>query len=385
MSIDTQAIKQNTDLLSLVGTGLRKVAATRGGEWAGPCPRCGGSDRFRVQPEAGVFMCRKCHDSWGDAIELVTWRDGLGFREACERLGGVVRDVSPGSGTRRYKRDSDTPSDAPSDVWRSRAADFVAWSQAELWKHPDALAHLYSRGLRADTVLSAGLGFNPETLHDKGDRWGYTSGRQWLPSGYVIPCEMGGELWYVKIRRPGADSGDKYICIRGSHKRGVVYGLDALGDVWDVVICEGELNALSLRQELAGVCGVVSVGDAGNVPGPEALAHLMRVPRWWSLYDPDEAGAVGSDKLGDLSQRVHRLDWPWGDLDANDALQAGHDLATWAIPQIGPSDPDKRAAWLTHWLNILEDDAREENDNTPEQRAWQALWEGFILTTAGDG
>ena len=364
--IDTQTIKQHTDLLSLAGVALRKVAsvAGRGPEYAGPCPKCGGRDRFRVQPEAGAWFCRRCHPEWGDAIELMKWRDGVGFREACERLGGIQRNTAKHSEVHLPET-----SDAPSDVWRSRAADFLAWSQTELWKHPDALEHLYSRGLRADTVLSAGLGFNPETLHDKGDRWGYTSGRQWLPSGYVIPCEMGGELWYVKIRRPGADSGDKYICIRGSHKRGVVYGLDALGDVWDVVICEGELNALSLRQELAGVCGVVSVGDAGNVPGPEALAHLMRVPRWWSLYDPDEAGAVGSDKLGELSDRVSRLTWPWPG-DANDALQAGHDLATWGISQVGPSDPDKRAAWLIHWLNVLEGSAR---DDAPALRVWLAL------------
>ena len=38
------------DLLSVIGsaTTLKKVAATDGGEYAGPCPFCGGDDRFRV-------------------------------------------------------------------------------------------------------------------------------------------------------------------------------------------------------------------------------------------------------------------------------------------------------------------------------------------------
>jgi len=46
----------------------------------------------------------------------------------------------------------------------------------------------------------------------------------WLPSGLVLPCRMGGELWYV----------------RGSRKRGVLYGADWLGDRRDVIICEGK-------------------------------------------------------------------------------------------------------------------------------------------------
>ena len=218
MSIDTQTIKASVDLLALAGPGLRKVASgTRGPEYAGPCPKCGGRDRFRVQPEAGAWFCRQCHPEWGDAIELVKWRDGLGFREACERLGdkqriatnsntlgrsggaedtGKYRKIQvlgrSGGGQTLTKPYFEPTPDAPPELWQSRAADFLSWTQAELWKHPDALAHLYSRGLRADTVLSAGMGFNPKTLHDKGTRWGYDTGRQWLPSGYVIPCQMGG-------------------------------------------------------------------------------------------------------------------------------------------------------------------------------------------------
>ena len=40
------------DMLALVGrdTQLRRVATTHGGEWAGPCPFCGGRDRFQAKP-----------------------------------------------------------------------------------------------------------------------------------------------------------------------------------------------------------------------------------------------------------------------------------------------------------------------------------------------
>jgi Zinc-binding domain of primase-helicase len=60
--IDADAIKARVDLVDLAGRDvhLRKVATTRGGEWAGPCPFCGGRDRFRVQPEKGLWFCRQC-------------------------------------------------------------------------------------------------------------------------------------------------------------------------------------------------------------------------------------------------------------------------------------------------------------------------------------
>jgi DNA primase len=68
-------------------TPLRWVADTRGGEYAGPCPWCGGRDRFRVWPEADKpgYWCRQC-GKHGDAIQYLRDRHGLSYPEACERL-----------------------------------------------------------------------------------------------------------------------------------------------------------------------------------------------------------------------------------------------------------------------------------------------------------
>ena len=65
---------KHIDLLFLVSryTLLHKEALTNGGEYAGPCPKCGGNDRFRVQPNnpgGGIWFCRKCTgEVWKDAI-----------------------------------------------------------------------------------------------------------------------------------------------------------------------------------------------------------------------------------------------------------------------------------------------------------------------------
>src|SRR5436305_15259018 len=56
--------ERSMNLLDLVtrDTRLRRMASTHGGEYAGPCPFCGGRDRFRVWPNMAHprYWCRVC-------------------------------------------------------------------------------------------------------------------------------------------------------------------------------------------------------------------------------------------------------------------------------------------------------------------------------------
>ena len=56
-------------------------------ERAGPCPKCGGDDRFSISTAKQVFNCRKCGGR-GDVIALVQFLDGAEFLEACTTLAG---------------------------------------------------------------------------------------------------------------------------------------------------------------------------------------------------------------------------------------------------------------------------------------------------------
>ena len=93
--VDARDVKRRVDLLALIGrdTTLKKVSTTGGGEYAGPCPFCpdGGDDRFRVQPAAGRWWCRRCSPDgrWHDAIAYVMRRDGVRFPEALSTLAGA--------------------------------------------------------------------------------------------------------------------------------------------------------------------------------------------------------------------------------------------------------------------------------------------------------
>src|SRR6516165_10035464 len=74
----------------IVGVAERLGARLKksGGEWIGPCPVCGGRDRFAINPRKGLFNCRGCGIG-GDAIALVMHAEGCDFRKAVERLTDV--------------------------------------------------------------------------------------------------------------------------------------------------------------------------------------------------------------------------------------------------------------------------------------------------------
>ena len=223
MRFDTSAIKESTDLLDLIGcdVALRRVS---GDEYAGPCPRCGGRDRFHCT--ATWWFCRQCRPERGDAIAYVEWRDDLSFVEACELLGDSRGTYGPphremqvfaGSQPRKWppvapvarERAEMRENAQPSDAWQERARAFVAYAQGELWKSPQALEYLHDRGLVDETIQRARLGWNPREVRDTPDRWGIdpkdAKRGVKLRVGWVLPCEAGGVLWYVKIRRTGAD------------------------------------------------------------------------------------------------------------------------------------------------------------------------------------
>ena len=76
-------------LLDLLGAGYVRVSSSKGGIYRGPCPWCGGVDRFHVFPaqgDAGTLWCRQCGKT-GDAITYLRERRGMTFRDACQQLG----------------------------------------------------------------------------------------------------------------------------------------------------------------------------------------------------------------------------------------------------------------------------------------------------------
>lgn len=76
--------KSILDVAKLCGAALKKT----GSEWNGPCPACGGADRFWLNEAENVFLCRASGHA-GDPIALIRHKHGVGFSEAVEMLTGA--------------------------------------------------------------------------------------------------------------------------------------------------------------------------------------------------------------------------------------------------------------------------------------------------------
>lgn len=110
------------DLAKRHGADLKRV----GDEWIGPCPVCGGRDRFSVNTRKGVFHCRRA-GTGGGAVSLYMYLTGKDFRTAILDLtghddpdSGIDQSATPGPPSQSLAHlDAQTPPAAPT----SRRAD----------------------------------------------------------------------------------------------------------------------------------------------------------------------------------------------------------------------------------------------------------------------
>ncbi len=347
--MDTSGI----DLLQIIeaDTKLKRIADTEGGEYHGPCPFCGGKDRFIVQVNrngrGSRWSCRRCSPHWHDAIAYVQERDGLSFLETCEVLGLEVQNRSGGvqqkpmmaqnrSGEQRTAKPK-----APaltSDTWQHAAEDFAAYCQETLWsrKGRPALRLLHDRGLPDDIIEQAKLGYNPRSKRAHPEDWGFAEDEKdiWLHQGIVIPWWIRDRLWRVNIRRRRGTP--KYIGPRGSANG--LYNADAIQLGCTIVMVEGELDALSLMT-ITDQVDIVPVAT-GSTAGSRSTRWLMRIAladKVLLAFDADDAGEKAAtwwrQKLGSKAQRLKPRRH-----DVNDMLTSGDDLAAWVLHTLLPRE-----------------------------------------------
>ena len=110
----------------------------------GPCPLCGGTDRFSINIRKQVWNCRRCKPKKirGDVIGLVQWLNGVTFEEALQILTGerlpaqipTEESASSSKGSDQYERE------------QHRKAAWL-WSQSRPIDGSPAEKYLYMRGI----------------------------------------------------------------------------------------------------------------------------------------------------------------------------------------------------------------------------------------------
>lgn len=346
------------DIAQKAGRTYRRVSTIHGGEYHGPCPKCGGEDRFHIWPEQdtnGSWWCRQC-DKGGDAIQYLIDIEGMTFPAACKELGRELPDQE------EFNRPRFKPPQAaafvpreitaPADLWVQHATKLLEWSHQQLLNNEAQLNWLAARGLDLDAVKKYRLGWNPgengKDLYRAREAWGLETvlkddGKKkklWLPIGLVIPCFIGDTLHRVRIRQP--EGQPRYYLVPGSGTAPMILGPEAKA----FVVIESELDAMLVHHAAGDLAGAISQGNSTAKPDAASLACLKDSLAILVALDSDEAGMLASVWWKKQFPQAERHPVPVGK-DPGEAYKAGVDIRGWVesgLPPVFtlPKKSDKR-------------------------------------------
>ena len=347
---------RHIDIRTILPGEYKKVASTNGGEYHGPCPFCGGEDRFMVQPNhrnGGRWKCRQnCQsEKWQDSISFVMEYENINFRDAIQRLGlkGEQRSYKPA-----VRNTNSTPVHVGGNLDMSRPAlSNMDWKQSARRFAEDSYRHLWSRaGAQARDYLAGrgfdleklrcftSVGYNPNYLHMM---WGDTEVH--LLQGIVLPTVLWEtpqhDVVRIQIRpdkqRPGRG---KYVQVKGGTDAfHYPYKMKHLYAGCTVVLCEGIFDALSIPSYAPVV--PVSLGSTTACQKRRFVIELSRAGRVVVVTDSDvtkdgkrPGDACANWWLKALGDRAVRLR-PTAK-DVNDMLTGGEDMMGWLRPYFPP-------------------------------------------------
>lgn len=341
------------------GLNPKKHSTSKGGEYCSPCPRCGGNDRFIIQPfnDGGRYFCRQkdsCGTS-GDTIQFLIDFQGMSFREAAAQVGKQLED-RPYQRRRHSQPRKEKPYQMqaceklePEERWRRQAAGQVGAAHKALVANEDRLKWLAARGIDLEAVKRFKLGWIEKSLFEPLKDWGLPMEKNdkgndkklWLPKGYLIPqWNLAGHLTMLQVRvdelLPDYDM--RYYPVKGSTVTPMTImpepSLPPGRTAW--VIVESRLDALLIARHAGDLVGTMAQGNNSANPDPEAIPLLEASPRILNALDFDDAGEASFEKWERRFKTAKRWPVPEGKDPGAYAQDHGGDIREWILAGLPP-------------------------------------------------
>jgi len=322
-------------------------------ELCGPCPWCGGKDRFTLFTEQGIdnggrFWCRQCGKN-GDTITFLRELTGMSFREALTELGLPKKHHTGTPATQRRPSPPKPPEfspvaiQAPDEQWQLKAAEIIFAATACLRDSPELHQWLATeRGISLKTALAFGLGWIKEDIYRPREAFNLPQElnaqgnpkKVWIPRGLSIPViSRKGDILRVKIRVDTSTDPNrpKYIPIPQTEKCTAPLIKEHADSSLPWQIVESELDALLLSQEAVQLVNIVAIGSASYRPDKETWEKLKAAPRVLISLDYDAAGNKAACTWWKANLPAGRAKlWPVPEgKDPCDTWKAGWNLFEW--------------------------------------------------------
>ena len=347
-----RAALQNADIVQMAGQRVELRKNSRK-QHAGPCPKCGGDDRFYC--EKSYFACRQCHPKRGDAIEYISWIDNLPYADALAKLGGplpitpAIDKVKPVAKAPVQDRgwNEQQKRQLVIDAHLSLLKGTAKQAQA-------AMTYLQNRCIDIETIKAFDIGYAAKYLPHTWEDGRFTYPRQ---VAITLPWfNHDGALISIKYRfiekhdytdlDGKARTGENKTSEWGNQEHGNLFGWQQLqgpNNRQVLIICEGEMNALSLWKVGNHVIDVLSAGPQGQIINlPAAAVDLAKQYKHVIVWaDERDIADKAAKQIGAAAMESPKsAEYPKG-ADANDMLKAGalFDWLTFAMGQLGVEVP----------------------------------------------
>lgn len=257
------------EVLPTIPTVVQELTRESARSLAGPCPKCGGCDRFYYREDLERFACRQCHPQKGDIIDFHCWVMNTNFKSLCEQY----------------------------------------LSQTTVDRDEPVIRYLMSRRISHSTICRALELGQIWTQHYKGEisaaclytdidgNPGEKRTVQYIPVS-------GGQKMFKKGSRPGED-----FFVAGNRNAKIA------------VVTEAVINALSVADVMPGYAAV-ALGSASTIRKASRLKGRDVI----CFFDNDRAGEKAAAGLGELLPGCRTVRWTDRDsagCDPNDLLKAG--------------------------------------------------------------
>ena len=339
------------DILSIIGqTGIvyKKASSSKGGIYKGPCPWCGGNDRFSIYPfdNAGWYICNQCKKT-GDAIQFERDYNGLRFKEACERVGDIEKAKGKKHPVQKEKRSEIWKPriiEKPVNQWAKKAVSLL-FSSFKYLMSPNGLKHreyLNLRGISNDTIKKARLGYNTTPINYEYDTFGLDpetdhKGKNrtvWIPDGIIIPYFDHVGLKRIRVRNANPFGKNRYVLVTGGTTEYFIYPGGCNSKI--TVVVESELDGWLVWQEAGDIVNVMAAGNSSTRPDQASFELLSSCPGVLCAFDFDDAGKKESEWWAEHFKSEY---WPVPKgKDPGEAFVLGVDIRAWIQSGINKLD-----------------------------------------------